>query len=854
MKRLFFLFAIAFATVYSVQAAHINEMEAQQVANQFFGAKSSRISAPAGQGRLAYTAENERFYVFNRGEHGPFVVVAGDDRLPQVLGYGDSGDFSTTSLPPAVQYWMNELNRQIAFLQTHSDAVAHQPAKQAAAVDPLMTTRWDQGEPYNNQCPTYSTTGSNYSRAATGCVATGIAQVMNYYKWPDVGRGSHSYVCNVNDVTVTELSADFSQSHYRWDLMLDDYYPSSNPESCEAVAKLMSDVGISMDMGYGSSSGASEVVALRSLKRYFKYNDNSYILNRDYYGAEEWDQFLFDEISAQRPIVYCGYSIAPTGASGHCFVLDGFDTEGYFHVNWGWGGDFDGYFLVSVLAPASGMDFAYGQDGFFGLVPETRADEIADVLYIRSQLIPVTTTARIGDRIELMTEDFMVEGNKMDTAGYQQSGRYYYTLIPMKLSITDSDGEAIYTQQFNRQHSLDDRRGFGAVQYYIDLPNTLTDGVYKIKMSYSLDDGANYDHQVRDFTSKELYVKMTVRDDSVYLSDPFLSNIYTLDSFVIPSGVTINQPFTVGMNLTYFMPWSDAEGPAGNVYLSLLKDGNEVATSEMCEVKIHTNEVKTYEMELMAPSEWGKYDIVAKDENGSSLMKMDGWYSASEAIGTFFILPPCKQLTEDFESMTANNSTNDKNVQGDFITWDFYKCGVRAPSEGLSNGAQAVMMKKPSYITTAQPIGRNFFMAQASFFNPTTTPSKYRLTYSFDGGSTWQTAVTLDGTDAIEVPEKDQVVATWMLNLDAWQPAIFRITMFGGGNGATYLDDFCLYFTENLCDVNIDGEVNVADVNAVVNAIINDSAQAASSADVNGDGDINIGDINTVLNAILSDQ
>ena len=856
MKRILFFFAITMVMVCSVQAALVNEMEARQVASQFFSAKSSRMTASAGRSeiRLAYTAEHERFYVFNRGQNGPFVVVAGDDRLPQVLGYGESGDFSAAILPPAVQYWMDEMNRQIAFLQSHADAAAHQPAKQARAIGPLLTTRWNQDAPYNDMCPTYSSANGVEVRAVTGCVATGVAQVMNYHEWPDVGRGSHTYVCNVNDNTPTELSIDYSQSVYQWDLMLDAYDDASSPESREAVAKLMLDVGVSMDMGYGNSSGASEVAALRGLKRYFKYNDNSYILNRDYYGAEEWDRFLVDEIIALRPIVYCGYSVGATEVVGHCFVLDGIDNDGLFHVNWGWGGAYDGNFLVSALAPASGTNFEYGQDGFFGLVPEYRADEVPDVMYIRSQLIPVTSAVPLGGRVDLTTEDFNVEGNMLDTAGYEQMGDrgYYYALIPMKLSIYDSNGMECQSQCFDHHEPLSNVWGLGPDHYSIDLPTSFAEGVYKIKLSYSLDGGANYDQEVRDFTSKELYVKMTVRNDTAYLSDPFLSNIYSLNSFEVPSSVLINQPFNVGVNLTYFRPWGDEDGPTGNVYLSLLKDGNEVATSDLYEVKVHTNEVKTYEMQLMAPAEWGKYNIVASDESGNRLMMMNGWFGASEAIGFVMILPPHKELVEDFESMAANNSTSAKDVQGNFTTWSFYKCGVRAPEEDKCNGAHSVMMKKPSYITTGEVTGRNFFMAQATFFNPAATEAKYRLTYSLDGGATWLTANTYDGLDAAEAPGKDKITAMWMLDLKASQPVIFRITMFGGGTAATYLDDFKLFYTENLCDVNIDGEVNVADVNAVVDAIVGGSGQTLTTADANGDGEVNIGDINTIINAILS--
>ena len=856
MKRLFFFFTIAVAMVSDIQAARVSEMAARQVANQFFSAKSSRFAAPAAQPtiRLAYTAENDRFYVYDRGNRGGFVVVSGDDRLPQVLGYGESGDFSSINLPASVKYWMDEMNRQIAYLQTHGNAVAHQPTKRVAAVAPLISTIWDQGSPYNDQCPTYTTPDGVTMRAVTGCVATGVAQVMNYYQWPDVGRGSHSYTCNVNNMTVTELSADYSQSHYRWDLMLDSYDGNSSPESCEAVAKLMSDVGISVDMGYGISSGAQEVAALRALKRYFKYNENSYILNRDNFGAEEWDQLLIGELSAQRPIVYCGYSIDPTGASGHCFILDGVDNEGYYHVNWGWGGSYDGYFLVSVLAPSAGMDFKFGQDGFFGLVPETRADEIEDVLFIRSQLLPVTTSAPLGSQIELATDNFNVEGNMLDTAGYDQQGdrKRYYALIPVSLSIIDKDGVERQNMQENFKHYLDGWRVFGR-HYYMNLLSSLEDGVYKIKMYYSLDGGTNYDQEVRDFTGKELYVKMTVDNGIAHLSDCFLSNTYTMESFQVPRGITINKPFTVGVNITYYEPWGDQDGPTGNVYLSLLKDGNEVATSDLCEVKVHTNEVKTYEIQLMAPAEWGKYELAVNDECGNRLMKMDdSWYAIpEEAIEHIMILPPCKDLVEDFESMTANNSTSAKDVQGNFTSWSFYKSGVRAPGEGKCNGTNAVMMKKPSYFYSTQPIGHDFFMAQAVFFNPTSSEAKYRLTYSLDDGTTWETANAFDGEDAVTVPEKSQILATWLLNLTADQPAIFRITMFGGGNAATYVDDFTLYYTETgvLGDVNGDGEVNIADINAIINMILSGNI-STTAADVNGDGEVNITDINSVVDVI----
>ncbi len=851
-KRLFFILAISMAAVCSLQAAHVTVNDARQVADRYFSAKPSRMAASSGPStvRLAYTAENERFYIFDRGARNGFVIVSGDDRLPQVLGYGDKGDFSVSHLPDAVQYWLDEMNRQIAYLQSHSDAKAHVPAKRATAVAPLMSTIWDQGAPYNNYCPTYTDANGNTGRAVTGCVATAFAQVMNYHQWPNVGRGSHAYYCNVNEMTPTNLSADFSQSVYRWDLMLDDYSEDSPAESCDAVARLMSDVGISMDMGYGSSSGANEGVALRSMKLYFDYTDRSYLMNRDYYNADEWDQLLVDEINAGRPIVYCGYAISGNESGGHAFVLDGYDGNGYFHVNWGWGGSYDGSFLVSYLAPTSNNNFKYMQDGIFGFVPSTQSDDVAEVLHVRSQLMPQTSTVSLNSSASLRIDNFMAEGNALDTAGYSvyNGRRYYYAIIPLSVGIFDENGVERQRKLVDFSYTLDNNRWSSAQDVNIELPGSLEDGVYKIKMSFSLDEGEHYDNKVLDYSGKELYVKMLVRDGTAYLSDCFLANTYSLESFSLPSSITINETFDVDVQMSY-NTWGSRQGPLGNVYLAILKDGEEVSTSELYEVQMVSNTVTSYQMQIMAPAQWGTYDLVLKDESGSVLMIEEDWYEVVEGKESIFILPVCDALVEDFESMTANNSTSDKDVQGQFATWSFIKCGVRAPGEGRCNGVHSVMMKKPSALYTTQSLQHNFLLAQATFFNPAAADAKYTLDYSYDGGTIWYKANTVNQNNAVEVPERSVTVGRWLLQLLPSQPVTFRITMTGGGTAATYVDDITFYYLETLGDVNLDGEINIADINAVIDVIL--SSSQGNAADVNGDGEVNVADVNSVIDMIL---
>ena len=348
----------------------------------------------------------------------------------------------------------------------------------------------------------------------------------------------------------------------------------------------------------------------------------------------------------------------------------------------------------------------------------------------------------------------------------------------------------------------------------------------------------------------DLYARMVVRNDSVYVYDCFLSGEYVVESFVVPSGITVDSPFNVAVNLSY-NSWGNDDGPLGNVYLSILKDGVEVSTGEMCEVVIPNNTTKTFDMQITAPAEWGRYDLVLKDESGNRMLQM-GQLGGVDIAEPIFVLPVCKSLAEDFESMTANSSTSDKNVMGNYTTWSFTKCGVRSPGEELCKGSNSVMMKKPSAIYSTQPLSYDFIMAQATFFNPTSSLAKYRLEYSLDNGTTWQKVNTVEGTDAAEVPEKSQTLVTWSLHLVAPQSAVFRISMFGGGTAATYLDDFVLYYTDSACDVNIDGEVNLADVNAVIAAIFAVDGEYMSTADVNGDGEINIGDINMIINLILA--
>ena len=371
----------------TAHAEHVSLSKAESIARQFVSAKTATFKAGSGNSlQLAHQALSidgvSDYYVFNRGNDGGFIVVSGDDRVQPVSGYCDHGSFDFDKLPENVKWWFSEYQRQMQFLRDNPNVKARKKVELDDVVAPLLTTKWNQCRPYNDMCPVAPAKGDPYlfygGHAATGCVATAMAQVMNYWKWPKHGQGSHGYDCDVKyynselgteDSRTEYLSVDFSQSVYQWDLMMDDYmFMLEEDDSLiilikdhngeyhidfdgtygNAVAKLMSDVGISVDMGYGSSgSGADSYNVYKALYNYFGYLVE--YKSRDDYYEVMWDESMRSDLDAGRPIYYSGSG----QAGGHAFVLDGYDNEGRFHVNWGWGGSCDGYYESLALNPES---------------------------------------------------------------------------------------------------------------------------------------------------------------------------------------------------------------------------------------------------------------------------------------------------------------------------------------------------------------------------------------------------------------------------------------------------------------------------------------------------------------------
>lgn len=299
---------------------------------------------------------NPEYYVFAPSDGKGFVIVAGEDRVRQlIVGYSLEGNISLP-LSSSLQGYLNCYAGYIEALRK-GNATA-KPRRKAEPVEPLLTTTWGQGIPYNYYCPTL-----NGRKLITGCVTTAVAQIMKYYQWPVQGEGVCRAEVHNLDTTYTETTLG---EEYRWNRMKEHYRRSAKMKITD-VARLMRDVGHAVGVRYTSVlTSANSAHVPRALVEHFHYSPAMRQLYRSRYTDEEWNSLLAAELAARRPIYYSTHS---TRFDGHAFVVCGMDEQGLYYVNWGWDGHCDGYFDFDAVA-ADGASYNYVQSAIVNIMPE----------------------------------------------------------------------------------------------------------------------------------------------------------------------------------------------------------------------------------------------------------------------------------------------------------------------------------------------------------------------------------------------------------------------------------------------------------------------------------------------------
>lgn len=371
---------------------HAASVSPQQALARLQGsADSSLVMATRSAEPLVLKQTIGNLYVFSSGNR--FAVLPADDAVPALLAYSDEGEFSTES-NPALAYWLDFYNSEIKYLKTLGRNSGSLKAKSVSRtpISPLIKTEWNQEAPYNEKCPKVDGRG-----VVTGCVATAMAQAMKFFNYPEHGKGTHSYYWEPGK---RELSFDYANTDFKWDLMTDTYDSKSSQESRDAVAELMVACGISVDMHYnvGESGAATRNMGM-ALIDIFDYSPSLWMPNRDYYGYDEWEDMIYDNLAEGLPVLYSG---AGTDG-GHQFIVDGYSSDGFFHLNWGWGGLSNGYFLLTALNPddlgvgGGAGGFNSSQTATLNMRPPRQGDKRVYIMYNTEGFTTDAVTVKGGE-------------------------------------------------------------------------------------------------------------------------------------------------------------------------------------------------------------------------------------------------------------------------------------------------------------------------------------------------------------------------------------------------------------------------------------------------------------------------
>lgn len=349
MKRIILFLLLSVPLIANGQT--ISEQRALEYAQQFVQKKQlvqnkKLYRALMSKNEKYDTTEKEpAYYIFNAEADGGFVIVAGQEREENILGYSDSGRIDVDNMPENLQAWLGEYEKAIA-----SDGVStkcRSSVQQHAAIDYLIKTKWDQGNPFYLQCPI-----KDGEHCLTGCVPTALAQMMYYYRYPTRTTKTIPAYTTSSGMTVEALSP----TTFDYNKMLLTYYNNYSDESANAVAKLMRYCGQAVQAGYGLY-GTGAIVETNELHEYFGYNINARYIDRCLLSNSQWDNMIYQEIAKGDPVLIA--------ASGHQFICDGYDGKGYYHFNWGWGGKDNGYFLMDEC-----NDYTSEQKVVIGFYPD----------------------------------------------------------------------------------------------------------------------------------------------------------------------------------------------------------------------------------------------------------------------------------------------------------------------------------------------------------------------------------------------------------------------------------------------------------------------------------------------------
>lgn len=795
MRKLFLLFFSLIVSM-ALTAANVTKENAELIAKQFLGkqrptARTRTVKMARQQPLpLSIAADASAFYVFNVDGDEGYVIVSGSTLSPQILGYARQGSFHSESVPPHMQAWLDSYAEQIAYLeQTQGRYEAPRLVQQHDAIAPLLTSKWNQGQPYNNLCPIAPGTSE---RTVTGCVATALAQVINYYKYPA------KTIAPIPSYTTYSLNIDMPEigiTAIDWDNMLNSYSGSSTSAQQKAVAQLMLLCGQAVEMNFNTSSaGGSDADArldLQALLRYFGYDETVRYMKRYSFSAAAWDELIYNELKAGRPVIYNGQSVG----GGHSFIVDGYDGNGLFHINWGWGGADDDYFLLSVLNPydnssigasSSNDGFSFSQSAVVGI--QHSSGEVTPALFscLGIGIDGETTFTRTSS-----SKDFT--GISVWAATYNTTS--YTNTFFVNFALADENDELLAL--------LGDGAQLNDVPYNYGIVHSennctfgagLSDGTY-----YIIPGGASeYSTEWEPCWGSNVYrIKAVIKDNQLTLSEPSVSLSGTIEQ---PQNAFVGQKLELTAQITN-------NGSNFNDDIFLTVDGKDMGGRHF---EAREGETASFTIDFI-PTTTGEKTV--------TLSYYDSQTGADVPFATLKV-----NVVPDQSTVALSYHLTVDNAVDYVVNDDHAKVSVSITNNGDAyNNSIAVLLYKydPSdgyYHSVAYKTARLTLAAGASTVR----------NFTFDG---------------LE-DQQEYLVAFWYTKDDAWQ------------DDQIYASFTVSIPQEQLLlgDVNGDGALDVFDIVALANAIIGTPSESFNwaAADLNGDGNADVYDIVRLANIIIN--
>ena len=603
-----------------MMAAPVTLQQAQQRAQQFM---NSRGSASAHGMRLAKqqlrveTAQqdNAYYYVFNVGEQQGFVIVSGDDRTPAILGYADQGSFADQDMPDNMRAWLQGYEDQMKWMDESGYQAA--PAKKVngvrSSINPLITTMWDQGKPYDRETPIAGITNvidqnNNIVRidttfCVTGCVATAMAQIMYYHRWPkDATTDIPAYSSGWGSVgsTLPATTSGLPSVKFDWTKMYNTY---TNDNFAPELAKLMRYCGQAVKMYYGTGeSSASTPDVISALKEYFDYDNTATFIWRENYTAAQWADIIYAELQEERPVLYSGSS----SGGGHAFIVDGYSEDEYYHINWGWSGRHNGYFLLSVLNPyannesgaSSSKDgYSFSQGAGIGIQQQKNLPLPDPVLSCMELTASSTNLTRYSNGFPIPYS--CAFGNFSGMEGSFDVALGLFDKADNLLESSGLIGNNVSIQN-NQYYSVGGSRTMGA---------SLADGTYYLKMVYSKPGTEDW-LKAKD---ADLYaITAVVEGTTMTLTNAVQPTVELTATTITADGTPeVGSPTTLTTSIT------NRGTGLFNGYLYLFVDGS-LAGGKMFEVE--GDQIKTFSIEYIPTSAGTKTVQIATDINGVNVI------------------------------------------------------------------------------------------------------------------------------------------------------------------------------------------------------------------------------------------